>query len=100
MNKSSFRRQGDRRADQLRHVEIETGVLKFAEGSALIHCGDTRVLAAASVERRVPPFRSDSGMGWVTAEYSMLPRSTHTRNVWTTCGRRRSRRRRSSPQCC
>jgi ribonuclease PH len=62
-------------------VRIETGVLKFAEGSAEIHCGDTRVLAAASVERRVPPFRFDTGMGWVTAEYSMLPRATHTRST-------------------
>ena len=53
--------------------------MKFAEGSALIELGDTRVVAAASVENRVPPFLRDSGRGWLTAEYSMLPRATHTR---------------------
>jgi ribonuclease PH len=76
-----LRRSGDRRADQLREVRIETGVSKYAEGSVQIECGDTRVLATASVERRVPPFRFDSGLGWVTAEYAMLPRATHTRSV-------------------
>ncbi len=55
--------------------------MKFAEGSALIHCGDTRVVAAASVENKIPRFRADSGLGWVTAEYSMLPRATHTRST-------------------
>jgi ribonuclease PH len=79
LNKS-YQRQGGRKHDQLRPVEIETGWLKFAEGSALIRAGDTRVLAAASVERRVPPFRFDTGLGWVTGEYSMLPRATHTRS--------------------
>ncbi|HTQ80572.1 MAG TPA: ribonuclease PH, partial [Thermoanaerobaculia bacterium] len=69
-----------RAADALRPAHIETGVLKFAEGSALIELGDTRVLIAASVEARVPPFLRDSGKGWVTAEYSMLPRATHTRS--------------------
>jgi ribonuclease PH len=69
-----------RALDALRPVRIETGVLKFAEGSALISLGDTRVLVAASVENRVPPFKKDSGEGWLTAEYAMLPRSTHTRN--------------------
>jgi ribonuclease PH len=73
-------RSHDRATDQVRPIRIDTGVLKFAEGSAEIRCGDTRVLAAASVERRVPPFRLDTGMGWVTAEYSMLPRATHTRS--------------------
>ena len=75
-----YRRQGGRQPEQLRDVQIETGWLKFAEGSALISCGETRVLVAASVERRVPPFRIDSGKGWVTGEYSMLPRATHTRS--------------------
>jgi ribonuclease PH len=74
-----LRRSGDRRADQLREVRIETGVSKYAEGSVQIECGDTRVLATASVERRVPPFRFDSGLGWVTAEYAMLPKSSKTR---------------------
>jgi ribonuclease PH len=73
-------RPDGRPLDSLRPVRIETGVLKFAEGSALISVGDTRVLVAASVENRVPPFKKDSGEGWLTAEYSMLPRSTHTRN--------------------
>ena len=70
-----------RAADALRPVRIETGVLKFAEGSALIEVGDTRVLVAASVEARVPPFLRDSGRGWLTAEYAMLPRATHTRSA-------------------
>jgi ribonuclease PH len=73
------RRPGGRAADALRPVRIETGVLKYAEGSALISVGDTRVLVAASVEARVPSFLKDSGRGWLTAEYSMLPRATHTR---------------------
>jgi ribonuclease PH len=55
--------------------------MKFAEGSALIELGDTRVVAAASVEGRVPPFLRDSGRGWLTAEYSMLPRATHSRSA-------------------
>jgi ribonuclease PH len=76
----TLRRTGDRRADELRPIRLETGVSKYAEGSVQMECGDTRVLAAASVERRVPPFRIDTGMGWVTAEYSMLPRATHTRS--------------------
>jgi ribonuclease PH len=75
------RRPDGRAADALRPLRIETGVLKFAEGSALIELGDTRVLVAASVENRVPPFKKDSGEGWLTAEYSMLPRATHTRSV-------------------
>src|SRR6478672_8357940 len=73
-------RPDGRSLDALRPVRIETGVLKFAEGSALISIGETRVLCAASVENRVPPFKKDSGEGWMTAEYSMLPRATHTRN--------------------
>jgi ribonuclease PH len=73
-------RPDGRPLDSLRPVRIETGVLKFAEGSALISIGETRVLCAASVENRVPPFKKDSGEGWMTAEYSMLPRATHTRN--------------------
>jgi ribonuclease PH len=70
-----------RAADALRPVRIEPNALKFAEGSALIEIGDTRVLVAASVENRVPPFLRDSGRGWLTAEYSMLPRATHTRSA-------------------
>src|SRR5260370_142373 len=74
-------RPGGRAADALRPVHIETGALKYAEGSALISVGDTRVLVAASVEARVPSFLKDSGRGWLTAEYSMLPRATHTRSM-------------------
>jgi ribonuclease PH len=65
----------------MRTVAIETGVARHAEGSALITLGDTRVLCAASVEDRVPPFLKGSGSGWVTAEYGMLPRATHTRSA-------------------
>jgi ribonuclease PH len=61
-------------------VEIKTGVLKYAEGSALIKMGDTCVLCAASVDEKVPAFLKDTGSGWVTAEYAMLPRSTKTRS--------------------
>ena len=70
-----------RAADALRPVRIETGVMKFAEGSALIELGDTRVVVAASVESRVPAFLRDTGKGWLTAEYSMLPRATHSRSA-------------------
>jgi ribonuclease PH len=77
----SLRRPGGRATDALRPFRIETGVLKFAEGSALVELGDTRVLVAASVESRVPAFLRDSGRGWLTAEYSMLPRATHTRSA-------------------
>jgi len=77
----SARRPGGRAADALRPLRLETGALKFAEGSVLIELGDTRVLVAASVDNRVPPFLKDSGRGWLTAEYSMLPRATHTRSM-------------------
>lgn len=73
-------RPSGRRADELRPVSIETGVVKHAEGSCLIRCGDTHVLCTASLEERVPPFRKNTGLGWVTAEYGMLPRATNTRN--------------------
>jgi len=63
----------------MRPVSIETGVTKHAEGSCLIRIGDTRVLCTASLEERVPPFLKNSGLGWVTAEYGMLPRATTTR---------------------
>ncbi len=72
-------RNSGRRADQLRPVRIQRNYTKHAEGSVLVEFGDTRVLCTASVEERVPPFLKDSGRGWVTAEYGMLPRSTNTR---------------------
>jgi ribonuclease PH len=78
---SPHRRNHGRGAGELRPCRIEIDVLKFAEGSALIELGDTRVLVAASADTRLPPFLKDSGQGWVTAEYSMLPRATHTRTA-------------------
>src|SRR6195952_2630724 len=74
-------RPDGRKPDELRPVEIATGYLKTAEGSALITIGNTQVLCAASVETSVPPFLRGSGKGWVTAEYSMLPRATATRTA-------------------
>ena len=72
-------RPSGRAADVLREVSMTTGFARHAEGSCLIRMGQTEVLCAASVETRVPPFLRNSGMGWVTAEYGMLPRATHTR---------------------
>ncbi|HEU4333023.1 MAG TPA: ribonuclease PH, partial [Candidatus Eisenbacteria bacterium] len=77
--KSAGSRVDGRRADDLRPVVIQRGYLKNAEGSAMIEMGGTRVLCAATVEERVPPWLRNSGRGWVTAEYSMLPRSSHDR---------------------
>ena len=70
----------NRQADELRPVRITRNYLKYAEGSALIEVGNTRVLCAATIEERVPSFLKGSGEGWITAEYSLLPRSTQTRN--------------------
>lgn len=72
-------RTDGRAADQMRRVAVTPDYLLTAEGSALIEFGHTRVLCAASVEESVPPFKRNSGEGWVTAEYSMLPRATSTR---------------------
>ena len=74
-------RPSGRHPSQLRAVRIQRGFTRHAEGSVLIACGDTQVLCTASVEDGVPPFLKGSGRGWVTAEYGMLPRSTHTRNA-------------------
>src|SRR6187551_1315084 len=76
---SKFERSGQRAADQLRPIRITRGFTIHAEGSVLIEFGDTKVLCTASVEERVPPHKRGSGEGWVTAEYGMLPRATHTR---------------------
>ncbi|HEV7932215.1 MAG TPA: ribonuclease PH [Actinomadura sp.] len=73
-------RPDGRANDQLRPIRIQRGWLSHAEGSVLIEFGGTRVLCAASVQTSVPRWRRDSGLGWVTAEYSMLPRATNTRN--------------------
>ena len=76
---TTFHRSGGRAPDQLRHVRITRGFTIHAEGSVLIEFGNTRVLCTASVEEKVPPHKRGSGEGWVTAEYGMLPRATHTR---------------------
>lgn len=73
-------RPSGREADQLRTVTIETGYTRHAEGSVLTSFGETRVLCTASVEPRVPPWLKGRGAGWITAEYGMLPRATHTRS--------------------
>jgi ribonuclease PH len=72
-------RPSGRAADALRPIRLEPGINKYAEGSCLVRFGDTQVLCTASVEERVPPFLRNTGRGWVTAEYGMLPRSTGTR---------------------
>src|SRR5687767_1078949 len=72
-------RPSGRAPDEMRAIEIQTGYTKHAEGSVLVSFGDTRVLVTASVEEKVPPFLRGKAQGWVTAEYSMLPRATHTR---------------------
>ncbi|MFO7854813.1 MAG: ribonuclease PH [Paracoccaceae bacterium] len=72
-------RPSGRDRDQLRPLEIEIGATKHAEGSCMIRMGDTHVLCTASIEERTPPWMRNSGLGWVTAEYGMLPRATHTR---------------------
>jgi len=72
-------RPSGRTIDQIRPVSIEIDITKHAEGSCLIKCGDTHIVCTASVEENVPPFLRKSGLGWVTAEYGMLPRSTGSR---------------------
>jgi len=72
-------RRDNRARDRMRHVRIVRAYTKFAEGSALIELGDTRVLCTVSVENGVPQFLKGTGQGWISAEYAMLPRSTHTR---------------------
>ena len=72
-------RPSGRAPDEMRTIEFVTGFTKHAEGSVLVSFGDTRVICTASVEERVPPFLRGKGEGWVTGEYSMLPRATHTR---------------------
>jgi ribonuclease PH len=75
----SLKRTDGRAFDELRPVKITPGYLPYAEGSVLIEMGETRVVCSASVEERVPPFLRNSGQGWITAEYSMLPRATQQR---------------------
>jgi len=72
-------RPSGRNLAEMRAISIEPGVARHAEGSCLVKCGETHVLCTASLEARVPPFLRNTGLGWVTAEYGMLPRATHTR---------------------
>lgn len=80
MNRTSEPRRDNRRPDQLRPIGFERNFTRYAEGAVLVSYGDTRVLCTASVEETVPPFLRGQGKGWVTAEYSMLPRATQTRS--------------------
>ncbi|WP_287965626.1 ribonuclease PH [Diaphorobacter sp.] len=80
MNTTPFARSGGRALDELRPIRITRHYTMHAEGAVLIEFGNTRVLCTASVEEKVPPHKRGSGEGWVTAEYGMLPRSTHTRS--------------------
>lgn len=73
-------RPNNRKSDELRAISLETNFNPYAEGSCLVKCGNTHVLCTATVEDGVPPFLRNTGKGWVTAEYGMLPRSTHTRS--------------------
>ena len=73
-------RHDGRKAQELRKLELQTNVFKYPEGSVVIRFGDTTVICSATIENSVPPFLRETGTGWVTAEYSMLPRATSTRN--------------------
>ncbi len=81
MQQNKFERNDQRPGNQLRPIDFQRHFTKYAEGSVLICCGETKVLCNASVEERVPPFMRGEGRGWVTAEYSMLPRATHSRSM-------------------
>ncbi len=73
-------RPSGRDLSEMRPISIETGIMKHAEGSCLIRIGETHVLCSASLEDKAPPFLKNTGLGWITAEYGMLPRATNTRN--------------------
>ena len=75
----NYQRTDNRAIDQIRNTKITPNISPYAEGSALIEVGGTKVICTASVEERVPPFLRNKGTGWVTAEYAMLPRATHSR---------------------
>ena len=81
MQPIEYLRVDNRSCDQLRSISFQRQFTRYAEGSVLFCCGETKVLCNASVEERVPPFMRGEGRGWVTAEYSMLPRATHTRSM-------------------
>jgi len=75
----NIKRKGERGFEQLREVSFTRGFTKHADGSVLVECGDTKVIVTATIENKVPRFLIDSGKGWLTAEYSLLPGATHTR---------------------
>lgn len=75
----TYERKDKRTFEQLRNTKITPNISPYAEGSALIEVGNTKVICTATVEEKVPPFLRNKGTGWVTAEYAMLPRATHTR---------------------
>ena len=85
-------RPSGRNLAQMRPISIETGVMRHAEGSCLIRCGDTHVLCTATIEDNPPRFLKGTGLGWVTAEYGMLPRATNTRNRREAAQRKQSGR--------
>jgi ribonuclease PH len=80
-------RHDGRKADELRPIKITPDCNRYAEGSALVEFGETKVICTASIENKVPPFLEGQGKGWITAEYAMLPRSTHTRSGRNPGGR-------------
>jgi ribonuclease PH len=78
-SKGQIMRPSGRKLNDMRPVSIEIGVMKHAEGSCLIKMGETHVLCSATIEDKAPPFLKNTGLGWVTAEYGMLPRATNSR---------------------
>ena len=79
VSRSKFKRHDSRRFDQLREVSLQSGISRYAEGSCFIKMGHTHVMCLASVEEDLPEWRAEKGLGWVTGEYAMIPRATHTR---------------------
>lgn len=77
----SFMRNDGRKPDELRPISIQRNYLKYAEGSVFIEAGNNRIVCSASIEDKVPPFLRNTGQGWITAEYAMIPRATNTRNI-------------------
>ena len=74
-------RENGREIDKIRDLKISKSFLKYPEGSVLVEMGETKVICGVSIEEKVPPFLRNSGKGWLTAEYSMLPRATHSRSI-------------------
>ncbi|MDX1387134.1 MAG: ribonuclease PH, partial [bacterium] len=79
VSRSKFKRHDSRQFDQLRDVSLQSGISRYAEGSCFIKMGHTHVMCLASVEEDLPEWRAEKGLGWVTGEYAMIPRATHTR---------------------